>query len=595
MSTQVVDFKIYRTKSGMPTVSACIDGRPEFFLHSTVDPVQEARDWLARIELTDHTAYLILGFGLGYHVQALLEKLPPGSHIYVIEYSAQFSLINTVKDSFPDSSWIDDARLGFSVSDELRELGAALADDMSKRYINNLTLCRYYPSMFLVPEFYRRVETELVAKAGELFCLNFNNRISLGMARIENSWLNVPCILRSPGIKALAGRFAGIPAIIVAAGPSLNKNIEILKKCTDRAVVIAAGSAMGALYTQEITPCFLAAVDAELPMYEALEGVVNPDTILLASYDVYHKVVSEYPGKKMFIFDQKMITLQGIKYLLPETDLLQQNISVATTALNFALYCGANPIIFVGQDLAYSADAHHAKGVKAGGYSGAEYQSTLVPGYDGGEVPTVLQLRDVIQYYESITKLNPSVLFINATEGGARIPGTRQLKLSEVHEQFLQKIISVDSIIDEAYSRFIVPNYTEILKAILDIRQEIIRMQEVTDTFTAEVLKKIDETLEWHQEECDRLQTRFEDFFNKLPQYTIYKDIEPIIAPLQEIVEYHLREGIPFQKKIEAYFELTKNLRVALEKLNSLVEKSIERMGKIRSEVSEQMVGKKDE
>lgn len=566
MRTPVVTCKTFITKTGIPTVSVRIDDQPEFFLHSTIDPVQEGRDWLARVELTEHTAYVILGFGLGYHIKELLEKLPLGSHIYVID-PVGFNLLKTVRSSLPDSSWMDDSRLGVSAEDEIRGLGAALAEDMSRRYINKVTICRYYPSMHLAPEFYRLIETELVAKVGELFCGNFNNRISLGIKRIENSWLNVPYISSSPGIKALAARFAGIPVIIVAAGPSLDKNIEILKKCTDRAVVIAAGSTMGALHDQGITPCFLAAVDTEVAMYENLKGFFDPETILLSSYDVHHKLVSEYPGKKMFILDQN--TLKGIRYMLPETDLIAQNISVATMAFNFALYCGADPIIFVGQDLSFAADSQHAKGVKAGDYSKNELQTIFVPGYEGGEVPTVFELRDVIEYYESIIKLNQGVSFINATEGGARIPGTRQLKLSEVYEQFLQKTISVDSIIGEAYSGFINPSFTELLNEMLDIRVSITRMHEEIDKFMTGILREV---------ESDHLQTMFEDFFEKLPQCTIYKDIEPILAPLRELVIYNLREGISFERKIEVYLELINNLRVALEKLNSVVETTVERM-----------------
>ena len=580
MSTPEVDFKVYLAKSGKPTISARIEGQPEFFLHSSVDPLQEGKDWLARVEMSDYTAYFILGFGLGYHVQALLEKLPLGSHIYVIENKAESSHLCIIKNRFANKTWMVDARISVSTTNDLREISMALARDMNKRGINKVTLCRYYPVMMVFPEFYNRVEKELVAKVGELFCLNFNHRLGMGITRTENAWLNIPYIGNSPGVKALDGRFAGMPVIIVAAGPSLNKNIEELKRCTNRAIVIAAGSTMGAMYTHGITPNFLAVCDAGLPMYEALKGVVDADTILLTPYDVNYKVVSEYPGRKMFTAEQEEI-VSRVKHLLPDTVDIQQSISVATMALNFALYCCANPIIFVGQDLSFSADSthsHHADGVNTNEYTLNDEQVILVPGYNGGEVPTVRTLRDVIQYFETMINIHPQVSFINATEGGARIQGAKQLKLSEVSEQFLQEVISIDSIIDEVYSQLTVSDYNELRKAMLDIRQEIIQMTEVTNLFTAGVLKKIDETLEWNQTECDKLQSEFDIFFDKLPNYAIYNDIKIILEPLQALVKYHLLEGITFQKKIETYFELKNNLLVVLARLDDVVRQGMEHM-----------------
>lgn len=108
----------------------------------------------------------------------------------------------------------------------------------------------------------------------------------------------------------------------MATGPSLNKNIEVLKKCMDRAVVIAAGSAMGVLYAQGITPSFLAVSEARAVYDDDLVGVLDPRTILLSLYDIHHKVVSEYPGKRLFAIDQTTMSLDSVKHLLPNTDIL---------------------------------------------------------------------------------------------------------------------------------------------------------------------------------------------------------------------------------------------------------------------------------
>jgi len=588
MDKQQVRFKLSKAKNGMKTVSAQIDDHQEFFLHSTVNPEREAKDWLARVELTPHTAYFVLGFGLGYHVQALLERLPEGSHVYVLEYSKEINLFNVAAKLFAKSRWMYDPRITYFATAEFRELAVSLAVDMGKRCINKVTLCHYYPAKEIFPEFFRQLERELVPRVEESFCLNFNNSITLGNSRIQNAWYNIPYICHSPGIKAFANRFAGKPAIIVAAGPSLNKNIEVLKMCTDRAVIIAAGSAMGALYINGITPSFLAVSDAISGMYDVdLAGVVDPNTILLGLYDVQHKVVSEYPGKKLFAIDQTTITLDSVKHLLPETDVLRQSISVATMAFSFALYCGANPIIFTGQDLSLSTDpnvAHHAIGVKASDFSKDDWQKTYVPGYDGGEVPTLRQFREVIQYFEAAIKQYPKTTFINATEGGAKIGGTVQLKLSEVYDRYLNQKIWIDKIIEDTYHEFAPQNFTELLSILLEIREEVVRTRRLIDEFNTVIAKEIEETSEWNALIDDRIEAQFVSFFDKLSNTNIYQYVKSGIAPFRELVEYRIREGMTFQYRIDAYSQLENDWLVVLECLDTAVQEGIVRMKKMNPE-----------
>ncbi|EGW36522.1 6-hydroxymethylpterin diphosphokinase MptE-like protein [Desulfosporosinus sp. OT] len=590
MNKRRVSFNLSKAKNGMSTVSVQIDDHPEIFLHSTVDPIKEARDWLDRVELRPYTAYFVLGSGLGYHIQVLLENLPEGSHIYVLEYSQEGNLLAAASKIFPNSSWIHDYRISYWATDTLRDLAAALAVDMGKRCINRVEFCRYYPAMAVYMEFYKRIEEELVPKVEELFCLNFNNSIAQGIRRMENAWFNVPYISNSPGITAFANHFAGKPVIVVAAGPSLNKNIEVLRKCTDRAIVIAAGSTMGALFAHEIRPCFLAVADTSVAMYDVLAEVLDPGAILLAPYDVQHKVVSEYPGKRLFAVDGTTMTLKGVGHLLPDTEGLKANLSVATFALNFALHCGADPIIFVGQDLSFPSDptaAQHAKGVRASGYLRNE-QKTYVPGYDGGEVPTEPVMRDIIQYLETIIKLNPGTTFINATEGGAKISGTLQLKLSEVYDQLLTENILINGIADEVFSRFEAPSNTELLKVLLDIREDITRTCEVTEGFFTGVVREIEEGIEWSEPLYDRIIGQIVSFFEELSQESIYQHLKQGIAPYRELVEYRMREGMNFQQKIENYLDLKRCLLIVLERLDTAVHESVMRLKKMQIEMIEQ-------
>lgn len=413
------------------TAAVQVGNAPPFYLHSQYDPIQEAQEWLRSIEISNRTLYVVLGFGLGYHITALLSVIDAESRIVVIEPFQEKSLAHLAQSIHRDISWMNDTRVELRFHKEKRDAYVSLAQAMISSHIYKTTICPHFPSMQIYPAYYKMLLQDIGFEINQAFKIKMDCHLTNTAFLYENAWKNIYHIATSSGIQAFSQKWKGVPAIIVGSGPSLKKNAELLNQCKDQALVIACGSALKALHAHGVTPHIFASADP-FPENAALQEVFSPDTLLLASYDVSHHVVGSYPGSKVFARTEGHNHLGPLQHLLPETDFLRKSVSVTTMAVDFARYAGCNPIIFVGQDLAYAADnSRYDNGVRQVFVDNPD-DFTEVEGADGSKLITPIDLRDILLYLQSYINFYPETTYINATEGGALISGALHIPLREV-------------------------------------------------------------------------------------------------------------------------------------------------------------------
>lgn len=267
-----------------------------------------------------------------------------------------------------------------------------------------------------------------------------------------------------------------IPAIIVAAGPSLDKNIKDLKRAKGKAFIIAVDTAIRPLLKEGIIPDMFAVVDPKKPL-ELVEIPGAEKIPLVTSVFASQAILAFHTGKKFFynegvsfinkLFDEMGIELKG----------LQSGGSVATSAFSLAYVVGIDTIILIGQDLAYSGNKDHASGTAPDeeefknmseeeakkkkdywsrqGFVNGEVDTTgfiMVPGNVDEMVPTKATLKVYLDWYRDQIKgckgYRPGLKVINATEGGARIEGTEVMTLKEAIDEYCNKEVDIKSLID---------------------------------------------------------------------------------------------------------------------------------------------------
>ena len=260
----------------------------------------------------------------------------------------------------------------------------------------------------------------------------------------SNAEENMEIVVASNAIIEYRGRHINKPIFIIAAGPSLDKNITELKKIGKKGIIIAVGTAVKPLLNKGIKPDYIVSIDAHEAIYKQLEGNLNLGVPLLFIPSVNSKMLRAYKGPKIVAFPDK-----DPYYVKLETDLnkglIKTGGSVATTALDFANQLGGNPLIFVGQDLAISDKGQtHAKTTARGEDRYSIKNLRTVDGVDGKKVYTLTNLYMYLRWFESYIKEYPKIKFIDATEGGAKIAGTEIMSLEDVIDKVRMSIFELN-------------------------------------------------------------------------------------------------------------------------------------------------------
>ncbi len=247
------------------------------------------------------------------------------------------------------------------------------------------------------------------------------------------------------------GDFAGVPAIICGAGPSLGRSIDALKRLEHRALIIAGGSSLAALSRYGVQPHLGMALDPNPDEYLRLRPSQTFETPLLYGNrllpDVFRTcngpfgyIRSDTGGPCETYFEQQL----GLEGEAIGPDLGREAFSVTTLGVALAYALGCNPIILVGVDLAYTGMHRYAEGVVDAnrvtvGQMKKESRVTeqLLRRKDrqGKTVYTLVKWVMESATIGAYAKHHPERLFINATEGGIGFPGIDYRPLEKVVEE----------------------------------------------------------------------------------------------------------------------------------------------------------------
>jgi hypothetical protein len=262
---------------------------------------------------------------------------------------------------------------------------------------------------------------------------------------------NLKHIIGSYPFERLRNRFLKVPAICVAAGPSLEKNMSLLKGLESHALIFACDTIMEKLQQHDIEPHFLASLERGQMVYEYFykDRTYSDKTILLGLSLLYPAIYEEYAGAKVIVSRAGLSFEEWIRKTIPELAPVNAGHSVANLNFRMAKEMGCDPIILIGQDLAYGDDGHtHVTGTydKLDAtkkiVDHGEKNKIMIKGYYGGTVETKHVWEVFRRWFEDRCSEATGTI-INATEGGAYIEGALHLSLAEVIERYCQDEIDL--------------------------------------------------------------------------------------------------------------------------------------------------------
>lgn len=280
----------------------------------------------------------------------------------------------------------------------------------------------------------------------------------------QNFKFNQSAILRNPGVSSLKNKFRNLPGIVVGAGPSLDKNIQLLGQAKDKAVIIASDAALKPLLAHDIVPSFVACLDPQEDIVKFFKGLPTRGITLIAPSIVHPKVLGLWEGDVVFYskFAPDIPTLTEIQKQAPHLGHLTPGGTVLSIAYDLAFQMGTNPILFVGQDLSYPKKKTHSRaGENADENLEATFQRqqenmVLETDIHGRRLPTLKAMSVSKQWFDwafTTWKREDPVNIINCSEAGILRDHCGLMSLSEAIFKYCGKKVNVAWTLKKALNR----------------------------------------------------------------------------------------------------------------------------------------------
>ncbi|EDP7859463.1 motility associated factor glycosyltransferase family protein [Campylobacter coli] len=274
---------------------------------------------------------------------------------------------------------------------------------------------------------------------------NANISCSLPLLTYGQFLQNIPSMLESIPFQRILNerknKFEN--AIVVSAGPSLTKQLPLLKAYQDKAVIFCADGALSMLEKEGIVPDYVTNLDFTDLAMKFFQNKENLKQSIIALECATHpNIVHSLKAENCMIVLRNKALYQ--RFNLNDFGYIDTGTHVSHFSYTLALALGFKNIIMIGQDLAFDKEGNsHSKGFDFGEkFSGEENIDKLkVPAYAGkGEVLTHITWNDYRIKLEYLFACNSKeAKFYNATEGGARINFTEELSFKECCEKLLTK------------------------------------------------------------------------------------------------------------------------------------------------------------
>ncbi|TFE03940.1 motility associated factor glycosyltransferase family protein [Jeotgalibacillus salarius] len=415
-------WNLCETKNGQ--ISVEIDNGQKVQLHSCYNPVKESKRWVEGLAINIViTKLIVVGMGMGYHILALRERYP---HIEIEVWEFNNEYKNWIEANL-ENKILNDKKIYYYSSESVEEIKKNF---LAKLEQNEVELLIHLPSLNVISDSLDPLREKLVD-------IDYMNRSYLSKKETLEENFNCNLTLNDTGINNFINNYIKRPFILVSAGPSLTKQLPLLKKIKQNTNVIlgCVGTALKPLLENEIKPDFLMVSDPNDQISAQTDGVFTNNLTLFYLSTANHKMISAFNGKRYIVWQN------GYKYAEEQSKyknepLINTGGSVATCLLDLMVKMGASRIALVGQDLAFTDGKSHAISTSDLRTVNTEYTTIEVDNFHlTNKVSTSRNLSIYLKWFESYVKKNDSKVDLwNCTEGGAYIKGWFHQSLKTYYE-----------------------------------------------------------------------------------------------------------------------------------------------------------------
>ncbi|EJV1038314.1 motility associated factor glycosyltransferase family protein [Campylobacter coli] len=513
------------------------------------DPIKELQTMLNTYN-DKYLLYPVLyfyGFGNGILFKALLQNK---NHQHIVVFEKDIEIIWIMFHILDFSSELQSARLMILQT-------SSLDIEFFSNFCSSKPFFQFSRIYFLelMSHYYERFHEDILGLNKKL-AENFKNSIVFhgndpldALQGIEQFVYNLPQMITHPSYKELLSKRKGISdtAIIVSTGPSLTKQLPLLKKYASKATIFCADSSYPILAKHGIKPdyvCMLERTEITAEFFNHDFGEFDKDIVFVCAGVVHPKTI-EYLKNKTFIITQKVL---AFPYYINLKNFCYAAVgfSVAHTLSYLATYLSHKNIIFIGQDLAYAenGNSHPDDYQNSANYESQMYEHILTTAYGGnGKVETHSIWLLFKNWFENEMIPNTRKMGIttyNCTEGGARIEGTIEKPFLWACENLLDKDLNkpfekLEPLSLNKQNEFLLKAYYKVCKSIEHCRDF---SKILSNDF--EKIQSVYLSLNEKEEDINLAIEKIDKFKNKLEDIKQMQDLYEILSPLLTQFELNL-------------------------------------------------------
>lgn len=564
----------------------------DYYLNSRYDSQAGINRWLQGYKSDkEYGIAIVIGMANLAYIRAMRKEYP---NVRLLVYEPDKYLWGEVLLNIDFSDVLADPMVNIVVGQigklYLKELMSHLVDYANYKYVQTMISTNYdkiYPAECeAVRELvYHAIEETLVDK-NTMCKYNENFTYNRSFNFYDSLWQ-----YNAGDIKELFADidFDKVPAILVAAGPSLDKNVEELKRAKGKAFIIAVDSAIRTLVRHDIMPDMTATIDPKKWVGYFFEDETILHTPVLMCFDANRHIALNHVGKRFYFyiefpFINKIWDRYKKSYAKIETAG-----SVANDTFSFIRMIGFKNIIMIGQDLAYTEDKVHSEETYGKHISNSvetKKEVYVIKDIYGNDVKTDYAMDIYRRWFENQIILHKELEVIDATEGGARIEGTEIMSLREAIDTKCKsgKIIDFTEKINQAQQVYTKEEREEI--------QEYLK--KVTEDMKGDIPKKLEEAKrsylkllelntkrKYESKEFEKLLKKIEEYnkwmietteVDMLSLYAVkdgFDVMEDIFANHEDMYENIRTIANGGLKMVNAYYDATKKYLEAMEKLQN--------------------------
>ncbi|MDD6327620.1 MAG: DUF115 domain-containing protein [Lachnospiraceae bacterium] len=552
----------------------------KIYMNSKYNPTNEAHRFMKpNLELVETALVVMFGLGTGSFLRECLSL--DNSHMFLVYEPSLLNFLKVIECVDISDILLDKRVLLFVKGINEHQFGPRFMETMSvanANYNKFVTLPKYKELFEEQHAFWLR---EIGAKM-EYAQAEINTFVWQGHALCEAGIRNMKYMHGSRSIEDYCDIMPkDIPVIIVAAGPSLQDNVDKLVYAKGKAFIFAVDHAVSALLTRNIIPDAIMAVDTfkppELFDYPEVQDIpmiigmgLNPKALKVANAkNIIFQ--SSSAGNWQDLFKQQGSSLNSYT----------SEGSVALDAMKTAIHWGFSTIIMVGQDLAFKDRELYVDKQRFGKDEISDEQTTYVKDIHGNMILTKKNLCIYKKGIEDMALAHPEVTFVDATEGGALIEHSIIMTLMEAIDKYCTKSCDMNEILTRPARLFM--DMDVVKEELIRMKHNLTGMREQFEEgrkrcaegekllgrkeYNVARLKRINAVIEKTNLMFDNLrEAQFVNLYAAQTRYEFFLDYN-------EVEQDHIKESLRSYKKLTSYYA---KMSEVIPSIISIIDETIE-------------------